>query len=143
MEILWNHLDEDAWTQAMIRGGGAPLQQSWDYGQAMQALGSGVRRGVVRVGGRDIGLVQALERCGVRLISRGPIWLDDADAAVRRRIIMGLADRLGPTFATPGEATRGNGLCGFGMIPVVTAQHHALWDLRPDADALRAGLCGK
>jgi lipid II:glycine glycyltransferase (peptidoglycan interpeptide bridge formation enzyme) len=34
-------------------------------------------------------------------------------------------------------------IAGFGLIPIVTPQAHAIWDLRPGPDLLRAGLGGK
>jgi hypothetical protein len=32
---------------------------------------------------------------------------------------------------------------GFGLIPLISARHHAIWSLAPAPDALRAGLDGK
>lgn len=95
-----------------------PLQQSWAYGQAMAALGA-----------RPFwqGRVQGLARRGLRLVQRAEL-----DAASARR----LARHAGATVVTAP-------LSGRGIVPLVTACHHAEWDLTPDPARLRAGLAGK
>jgi hypothetical protein len=135
MEIVWDEWDQATWDRGLIRAGSAPLQQSWNYGVAMAALGAKVRRGVVRLRCRDLALVQVLERRGIRLISRGPMWLEPVDAVQKRTILRALARHGGVTMATPGQA-----MSGCGMVPLITPRHHALWDLTPGIPALRAGL---
>lgn len=74
----------------------------------------------------------AIERTGVRMVFRGPVWTEVVGADERRLAIRRLARRFGPTFVTPDEP-----VAGFGLVPLVTPLHHAVWDLAGD---LRAGL---
>lgn len=97
-------------------GGILPLQQSAVYAAAVAGCGARVRW---LEGG-----VLAVERGRVRLISR----VAGLDRAGLRR----LARWPGVTLATP-EA----GIAGFGLVPLVTPMHHAIWALGPD---LRAGM---
>ena len=97
-------------------GGVQPLQQSAVYAAAVAGCGARVRW---LEGG-----VLAVERARVRLISR----VAGLDRAGLRR----LARWPGVTLATP-EA----GIAGFGLVPLVTPMHHAIWALGPD---LRAGM---
>ncbi|MDZ4095075.1 MAG: GNAT family N-acetyltransferase [Paracoccaceae bacterium] len=138
MEIAWDTLDEAAWAARLNRADAAPLQQSWGYGVAMAALGATVRRALILVQGQEVALAQVLERRGVRLIGRGPVWLGESGAGLRRAVLRALARRMGPTLATPGEA-----VAGFGLIPLITPRHHAFWDLTPQLADLRSGLSGK
>ena len=98
-----------------------PLQQSVPYAAAVAGCGARVRW---LEGG-----VLGVERAGVRLISR-VAGLNGAglDRAGLRR----LARWPGITLATPEEA-----VAGFGLVPLVTPLHHAVWALGPD---LRAGM---
>ena len=64
----------------------AALQQDWCYGAAMQTLGADVRRVGILDGNTLVGLAQFTTRriAGVvrlALCSRGPVWLEDVDAA--------------------------------------------------------------
>ncbi|WP_333814938.1 GNAT family N-acetyltransferase [Tabrizicola sp.] len=93
-----------------------PLQQSAAYAAAVAACGARVRW---LEGG-----VLAVERGRLRLVSRGT-GLDRA--GVRR-----LARWPGVTLVTPED-----GVAGFGLVPLVTPMHHAVWALGPD---LRAGM---
>ncbi len=73
----------------------------------------------------------------MRLITRGPVWTGGTHAD-HRAVLRRLARWPGLTVATP-EA----GMAGLGLIPLVTPAHHAIWDILPELDALRAGLAGK
>lgn len=99
-----------------------PFQQSAPYAAAMAACGARVRW----LEGEG-GPVLAVERGRLRLVSRvsGP-----GRAALRR-----LACWPGLTVVTP--ETR---VAGFGLVPLVTPLHHAVWTLGAD---LRAGMAGK
>lgn len=105
-----------------------PLQQSVAYGLAAAACGA-------RVFTADLGLGQAqvVQRGRLRLISRGPDW-QGGTLAQRRAALRRLACWPGVTVVTPEQDMR-----GFGLIPLVTPMHHAVWDLSGD---LRAGLAG-
>lgn len=110
--------------------GFVPFQQSAAYASAAAACGARVRW-------LDVGCGRALavERGPLRLVSRGPVWEGAPTDAGRRRAIRRLARWPGVTLVTSGEA-----VAGFGLVPLVTPLHHALWDLTGD---LRAGLAGK
>lgn len=104
-----------------------PLQQSPVYAEALARLGA-VPRWV------DLGCGKALviERGRLRMVMRGPVWSDGCSAPDRRMALRGLARWPGVTIATPEEDIR-----GFGLIPLVTPLHHAVWQLGP---GLRAGM---
>ena len=95
-----------------------PFQQSAPYAAAMAACGARIRW---------LDGVLAVERGRLRLISR----VGGLDRAALRQ----LARWPGVTVATP-EA----GVAGFGLVPLVTPMHHAVWALDGD---LREGLAGK
>lgn len=93
-----------------------PLQQSAAYAAAV--TGCGAR--ALWLEGR----VLAVERAKVRLVSR----VSGLDRAGLRR----LARWPGVTLVTPEKP-----MAGFGLVPLVTPMHHAVWTLGPD---LRAGM---
>jgi len=130
MEIHWDSVAGEVW-DAMAAD--LPLQQSHPYGAAMAALGARVRRALVIKAGRPVAMAQMLERRGVRLISRGPLWLDGAP---RRAVLRRLARWPGVTVATT------DGARGLGLMPLVTPVHHAIWRLG-DSDMLRRGMAPK
>lgn len=109
-----------------------PFPQSDAYAQAAGSFGARVWRA-------DLGCGTALvvERRGMRLITRGPVWTDGI-AADHRQALRRLARWPGVTVATP-EA----GINGFGLIPLVTPAHHAIWDIGDEVATLRARLAGK
>jgi hypothetical protein len=109
-----------------------PFQQSDAYAMAARALGARVMRA-------DLGCGTALvvERRGMRLITRGPVWTEGATAD-QRCALRRFARGWGVMIATPEHA-----LAGFGLIPLVTPAHHAIWDIGAEISALRAGLAGK
>ena len=98
-------------------GAFVPFQQSAVYAAAVATCGATVRW---------LDDVLAVERGRVRLISR----VGGLDRAGLRR----LAQWPGLTVATPEV-----GVSGFGLVPLVTPLHHAVWTLEPD---LRAGMAG-
>lgn len=107
-----------------------PLQQSAAYAAAMRHCGA-------RVHEADLGVGRALvvERGRLRLCSRGPVWAPGTPLAEQRRALRRLARWPGLTVVTPED-----GMAGFGLIPLITPLHHAVWTLTPD---LRAGMAGK
>jgi hypothetical protein len=104
-----------------------PLQQSPVYAAAATACGA---RGRFLDTGH--GLALAIERAGVSMVFRGPVWHDPVSEDDRRRAIRRLARRIGVTLVTPETP-----VAGFGLLPLVTPLHHAVWDLAGD---LRPGL---
>ena len=118
---------------------GAALQARAGYGAIAAAAGRGLRRFRITADGRLVGLAQVLGRGGLWLCSRGPVFAADLPEATRRRALRRLARALpGVLIATPEEP-----VAGFGLVPLITARHQALWDLTPEEGALRAGLQGK
>lgn len=107
-----------------------PFPQGEAYATAARACGARVFRADL---GQGTALV--LERPGLRLVSRGPLWDDGVTDRDKAGALRRLARWPGLTFVTPEDPVR-----GFGLIPVVTPLHHAVWDLSGD---LRAGLAGK
>jgi hypothetical protein len=103
------------------------LQQSAVYAAAARACGAQTR--VIDLGP---GQALAVERAGVRMVFRGPVWWAPTWPEDRRRAIRSLSRRIGVTLVTPEEP-----VTGFGLVPLVTPLHHAVWDL---SDDLRAGL---
>ncbi len=95
-----------------------PFQQSAVYAAAVATCGARVRW---------LDGVLVVERGPLRLISR----VSGHDRAGLRR----LARWPGVTVATPEVE-----VAGFGLVPLVTPMHHAIWALGED---LRAGLAGK
>ncbi len=102
----------------------ATFAQSTPYAVAAAAMGAQVGRGVM-----DGVQVQWLDRGGLRMVAR---------AAVPRGALRHLARHWGATVAVPEVAVRGPGL-----VPLVTPQHVALWDLRAEPGVLLAGMAGK
>ncbi len=135
MEILWDQLGRADWTALLDGAGNAPFQQTWDYGVAAAAMEAATRRAVVYDDGRAVAMAQVIARRGTGLTSCGPVWVEPLDGRARRRILRRLARVGAVTLATPGEA-----LAGFGLVPLVTARHHAVWDLAPSSAVLRSGL---
>jgi hypothetical protein len=138
MEIDWTCHDEATWSDAADEAGFAAFQQGWSYGVAAAAMGATVRHAVIRDGTQPVALAQVLDRRGLRLVSRGPLWLVSLPVREKRRILRRLARTFGATLATPEDD-----LSGPGLVPLVTPRHHAIWDLRPEPWVLRAGLHGK
>lgn len=97
-------------------GAFVPFQQSAPYAAAAEACGARLRW-------LDGGVL-AVERGRMRLISR----VSGLGQGGLRR----LARWPGVTLATPEDA-----VAGFGLVPLVTPMHHAIWRLGPD---LRAGM---
>jgi hypothetical protein len=104
-----------------------PLQQSAVYAAAVRSCGARTRWA-------DLGDGTALvvERTGVQMVFRGPVWNGTVGEKQRRETIRSLARRIGITVVTPDKPT-----AGFGLVPLVTPLHHAIWDLAGD---LRPGL---
>ena len=133
MRVFWDDLSRSGWTDRLDLGRSVALQQSWDYGQAARAQGAGVGRARVADGKGDIAVAQMLDRYGLRLINRGPVWLRGVDPAEKRRVLRLLA--RGVTVATAERP-----LSGFGLVPLLTGRFHSIWDLNPLPDVLREGL---
>lgn len=100
-----------------------PLQQSPVYAAAVQACGARVRW-LDLPGGPAL----AVERGPLRLVSRAGV----RDADDGRRALRRLARWTGVTLVTPDAP-----VSGFGLLPLITPMHHAIWDL---SGQLRPGM---
>ena len=128
----------------------AALQQDWCYGEAMAALGAGVRRVGILDGNTLVGLAQFTTRKVAGLVSmalctRGPVWLEDVDPAGKAAAYKGLRDHLGLrqprlVMLSPDET---EAIGTERLSRVMTGYSTVLVDLTQDLESLRAGLDGK
>lgn len=107
-----------------------PFPQTLAYAQAARSCGADAR-----VLDLCCGTALVLRRAGQQLLSRGPVWHLGATPDDKRRALRRLARWPGLTIVTPEDEMR-----GFGLIPLLTPMHHAIWSLAGD---LRAGMAGK
>lgn len=107
-----------------------PLQQSPVYAEALGRLGANPRWIDL-----DCGRALGIERGRMRLVLRGPVWEEGITVRQIRSSIRSLARWPGVTVVTPDNPVQ-----GFGLIPLVTPLHHAVWPLAGD---LRARMAGK
>ena len=153
--VRWNAVEAPEW-DALHRLAAGSLQQSWRYGQAMQALGIPCLRAGVHDG--DHQLVGAAQFLCQRLpwivrsalCSRGPLW-HPACAAAQRAQAIGLIRSSLPlrrprvAIFTPElderEAEREGNPCA-GLRRVMTGYSTVLVDLRRSATDLRRRLDG-
>jgi hypothetical protein len=96
-----------------------PLQQSRSYGAALVRLGARAERALLH----NVP-VQVITRRGLRMIHRPPPSI----------CLAPLARHAGVTVATSTAA---------GILPLITARHHAEWDVSPTSEALRKALAPK
>lgn len=135
MQVDWQRIDHVAavdWPQA------APFQQSAPYATASIAQGARLSFACLSDAGRTIGHALVMQRRGIRLCLRGPVWTEGLDPHLQRRALRLLARGTALTLVMP--ETR---VAGFGVIPLMTPRHVALWDLRADEAALMARMQGK
>jgi len=124
--------------EALAGPGAGGMQQSATYGAVVRALGRQVTQIEIRAAGACIGLVQMIARKRLWLISRGPVFAPGVAPDIQRAALRALARRVGVVIATPGAD-----MSGFGLIPLISARHHAIWSLDRTPAELRAGLAGK
>lgn len=120
-----------------------PLQQSLAYGAVLARFGATVERvGIVAPSGAR-GRAQVIARrvgpLGLRLLSRGPVWVAAPSAADLETeaglALRALGRRFRPLVATPEIAGPG--------LPLVTPGHRALLDLAAEPGLLRSRLAPK
>lgn len=116
----------------------AALQQSYLYGEIARAAGRSVARYRLTRGGRLVGQVQMIGRSGLWLVSRGPVFSEEVAPRDRRACLRRLAHRFGILLATPETACPGPG-----VIPLISARHHAIWDVAAAPEILRDAMAGK
>lgn len=153
MNLTWNPCDADAWAHFHRQHLGS-LQQSWAYGQALQALGVEVHRALLHDGDRLVGLAQFQCRrlafyIGLASCSRGPVWAPDTPPALRqqawRALKRGIPTRAWrATVFSPEQSLDHLGPHEMrGMQRVMTGASTVLLDLTQPLPQLRAGLDGK
>ena len=118
---------------------GAALQNRFAYGAIAAGQGRAVRRFVLRRQGETVGLAQVVGRGGLWLLARGPVFAATLPDTARRAALRAVARAVpGLCLATPEAPLR-----GFGLLPLITARHQAIWDLSPSEADLRRALQGK
>ncbi len=153
MQLIWNDSIRESW-DGFAAAQPRLLEQSWAYGQAMQAQGLGVQRARILIDGRCIGQAQFITRrllgyIGLASCSRGPVWLPDVGAQTRAAALLALKKSV-PVRALRAVIFSPNG-ADPGLKPadterlsqVITGDATVLLDLRQDTAALLAGLHGK
>lgn len=139
MQIAWHDIGEGA----ELAGGwpSGPFQQSRPYAVASQALGA--RLSLARITADGLaGQALVMDRYGLRLCLRGPVWNRAADAQADRHALRRLA-RAATTSGRLTLAMPESGVQGFGLMPLMTPRHVALWDLRATKEDLLAAMHGK
>lgn len=153
--LTWDGVTEREWWDYLVAAGRAPLEQSWNYGEAI-AAGSLYRptRAVFRRGREAVAIAQAIDwpLAGVAHIVklvRGPVFLTDAlEPEERTAVYQLLKDRwpmprLNWFFLTPEEAddpASRDRMRSLGFKRTVTGYSTAWLGLTDGADAVRAGL---
>lgn len=151
MEIRWNETPRRDWDAAMR---GAAWSQNWAYGAAFAKGGLSVHRAAILDGGEVLGHAQFTARgFGGRVYAatctRGPIWVQEPGAAVRRESYRALRrtiplPRLRGVFFTPdAPAQEAATLKAARLSRVMSAYSTALLDLRAPEDALLQRMQGK
>lgn len=143
------NIPRPVWDAALMQCPAA-LQQDWAYGEALKSLGAGVIRAGILADNTLIGLVQLTTRrlggvVQLALATRGPVWLEPADAVTRQAAYRALKSGLGlgwprVTLVTPDEEAPP----GVSRLSrVMTGYSTVMLDLDADLEVLRAGLDGK
>ena len=114
------------------------FQQSTAYGLAARASGGQVDLACLTDGGQVLARVQTLRRGALRVALRGPVWTVPLEARTRQTALRRLARQTVALVVQPEENS-----AAFGVIPLITGAHVALWDLTPEVVDLRASLAGK
>ena len=155
LQVRWTGHDRAEW-EALHQSCAGSLQQSWAYGQAMQALGVPCLRARVFEGGRLVGAAQFLGQrlpwfVRSALCSRGPLWLPHSSTALRERAVGALRANLPlrrprvvlftPELEVSQAEREGNPFSG--LRRVMTGYSTVLVDLARDPSALRKRLDGK
>ncbi|WP_413720730.1 GNAT family N-acetyltransferase [Silicimonas sp. MF1-12-2] len=129
--------------QALTETAKLPLQQSWNYGAAVDAAGGQALRIEVREKDRTIALAQGVyRRLGwpVTLITRGPVWIGNPDVTERMTALRTLRKGLkGLVLMTP-DVAASDALRRAGFADVMTPSTMACLTLNSD---LRKNLNGK
>jgi len=156
VEIVWNEGTLGEWASRFASRRRSTLPQVVGYARAAaKSEGWLPRLGLIRRDGREVGIVQVLERrlarlVHVRRVHRGPLWFDGerpdettlagALGVLRRELPSRFLERLDFLPELPNEPVSRRLLeeAGFRRLGV---GYETVWlDLTRDMDALRAGL---
>lgn len=153
MTVVWDPSESAPW-EAFHRDLAGPIQQSWQYGEALRALGVRVHRAQLVRDGRVFALAQFSVRrlagyLSLAICSRGPLW-DPALEGPQRRAWYGEVKRtlatapLRVTLCSPDQSDD-QLLPGQvdGLWRVMTGYSTVLLDLQTPAEDLRAALDSK
>lgn len=151
LDIAWDQAPKARWDRRIAAARGA-LQQDWAYGAAVERLGGAVARAEISAEGRVIACAQMMRRrfggaLSVGLLSRGPVWLEDVDAATRAEALR-LIKRSAPLprprafFITPDETSAAIPSAAR-LTRVMTGHTEAVIALGRDETAMRHAMKGK
>lgn len=153
MNTTWDHLPRSQWEQLHAAQQGA-LQQSWAYGDALIALGVGVRRAMVWQDGKLLAVAQFMCRriagyLSLASCTRGPVWQPDVLPEQRAEVYRLLRrdmplPRLKVVLFSPDRtADQVSAAETRGMSRVMTGYATVLLDLTLPLEALKAQMDGK
>ncbi len=155
--ISWQQLARDAWDDLLRRAGRSSLEQSWAYGEAVEAQhGQAIERHLLGTGERPLALLQAFRRnygpiCVTRIL-RGPVWLADplrepltaaVCASIAGRYRSRRLDFLSWLPELPDDPRAAAMIEAQGLRRVVTGYSSVWLDLRQETDALMSNLHDK
>ena len=128
----------------------APLEQAWNYGEAVNAASfNEVRRGIVELDGLPVASLQTAERRlpgGLNLVrlTRGPVAAQPGVLAEIARAVRASYPRFSRhiLFWMPDAVAPETVMRSIGKRPMTSGYTTAWLDLSAEEDALRAGLRG-
>jgi hypothetical protein len=153
MDVIWNPSNSQEW-DVFHRNHQGALQQCWAYGEAMKSLGVHVHRAMLLGDNGSIGIAQLCARRWLGYVylascSRGPVWSDAADGALRQALFRHIKKTLpawplrAVVFSPDSSADEERAPEWAGMSRVMTGYSTATIDLRQDLRRLRERMASK
>jgi hypothetical protein len=155
LSIEWNLVSPNEWREALQRAPKSNLLQTWGYAKAMRSQRQQMTRfGVIRCKGAPVGIVQVQE---VRLfgffhtvtLHRGPLWFEETPSIALWKAFFEVFDKIFPRrwgrirrlMPELSKNALSKDLLSDLGFKSVSEGYRSIWiDLRPDLDAIRAGL---
>lgn len=153
MDVIWNPPNSQEW-DVFHRDHQGALQQCWAYGEAMKSLGVHVHRAMLLGDNGPVGIAQLCARRWLGYVylascSRGPVWSDAADGALRQALFRRIQKTLpakplrAVVFSPDSSADEERPPEWAGMSRVMTGYSTATIDLRQDVRRLRERMASK